>query len=316
MVKVSLIVPVYNTAKYLRKCIDSILNQTLKEIEVIIINDGSKDNSEDIIKSYKDERITYIKKRNEGIGKTRNLGIDKAKGEFIAFVDSDDYLSANFCEVLYNKANTSGCDLVICDYYKDMGSLSEIKFPSFEDTSLQNTPTIINNINLGPCNKMYNRKLLIDNKIKFEENLKYEDAPFVVNALLKAKKIGKVDECLTYYVVHENSETTIRDSRIFDILKITDIVINDMKKYPYLKEETVNIAVLILADYTVQQRYIGNRKERNRFIDEAFSILDNLSDNWKNAECLKKFSGCKKLLKTNKTFTKIYCSLYHFLKCK
>lgn len=316
MAKVSLIVPVYNTAKYLRKCIDSILNQTLKEIEVIIINDGSKDDSENIIKSYKDERIIYIKKENEGIGKTRNLGIDMAKGEFIAFVDSDDYLSENFCEVLYDKAHNSGCDLVICDYYEDGSSLLEIKFPSFEDVNLEINPAVINNINLGPCNKMYSRRLLIDNKIKFEEALKYEDAPFVIKALLKAKKIGKVNESLTYYVIHENSETTVRDSRIFDILKITKIVIDEMSKYDYLKDETVNIAVLILTDYTIQQRYIKNKKDRDRFINEAFEILDNLSRNWREAVYLDRFSGFRRLIKTNKFLTKVYCSWYQLFKCK
>ena len=316
MIKVSLIVPVYNTSTYLKKCIDSLLSQTLKEIEIIVINDGSRDNSESIVKSYTDERIVYIKKENEGIGKTRNLGIDKAQGEFVAFVDSDDYLDENFCYVLYSKAKESNCDLVICDYYEDRDNLLEVKFPFFEDTNLRDNPTVINNINLGPCNKMYSRELLIDNKIRFEENLKYEDAPFVVKTLLKSKKMGKVDKCLTYYVIHENSETTVRDSRIFDILKITKIIIDEMNKVPNLKDETINMAVLILSDYTIQQRYIGDRKERNRFIDEAFAILENLSANWKKAICLKKYRGYKKLVKTNKTLTKIYCSVYHFLKCK
>lgn len=105
MNKVSLIVPVYNTSKYLEKCINSLINQTLKDIEIIIINDGSTDNSEKIIKKFNDKRIKYIAKQNEGIGKTRNLGIEKATGEYLAFVDSDDYLSIDFCKKMYTKSN-------------------------------------------------------------------------------------------------------------------------------------------------------------------------------------------------------------------
>ena len=91
MAKVSLIIPIYNSSKYLKKCINSLVNQTLKDIEIILINDGSKDDSDKIIKEYKDKRIKYIRKQNEGIGKTRNLGIKEAAGEYIAYVDSDDY---------------------------------------------------------------------------------------------------------------------------------------------------------------------------------------------------------------------------------
>ena len=232
MVKVSIIVPVYNTAKYLNKCINSLLNQTLKEIEIILINDGSTDNCESIIKKYKDKRIKYISKKNEGIGKTRNLGIEIASGEYLAFIDSDDYIESNFCEVMYNKAIKDKCDIVICDYFEDINNeLKEIKFASFKDTNLMENPEIINYINLGPCNKIYKKELFKDKNNRFIENLKYEDAPFVCRLLLSAKKIGKINKCLAHYVIHEKSETTTRDERIFDILKITDIIVKDLEKY-------------------------------------------------------------------------------------
>lgn len=316
MVKVSLIVPVYNTAKYLEKCLNSILSQTLKEIEVIIINDGSPDKADEIVKKYTDDRIVYIEKNNEGIGKTRNLGIGQAKGEFLAFVDSDDYLGSNFCEVLYNKAKIFNCDVVVCDYYEDRENFIEVRIPPFKDSNLDEMPSIIENINLGPCNKLYERSLLIKEKILFEEKLKYEDAPFVVKTLLKAKRIGKVNDCLTHYVIHENSETTVRDARIFDILDITEIIIDEMGERDNLSLQTVNIAVMILTDYTIQQKYISGRKERSRFIDEAFDILDRLNKNWRKSSYLDKFSSYKRVIKTNRLLTKIYCSLYHYLKCR
>ena len=312
MKKVSIIVPVYNTSKYLNSCIKSLLHQTLEDIEIILINDGSTDSSESIIKKYKDKRIKYISKKNEGIGKTRNLGIDTATGEYLSFIDSDDYVEPNFCEKMYEKAIKDKCDIVICDYYEDHNyGLKEIRFPTFKDASLKENPDILTLVNLGPCNKIYKRSLFKDKENRFVESLKYEDAPLVVKLLLKAKKIGKVDECLAHYVIHENSETTTRDERIFDILKIMDIMVSDLKKYGYMHDVMINIAVMVLTDYTIQQRYINDSELRNKFINMAFSYLDDLDPNWKNCNYLKKFSWLKRKVKSSKILTKVYCSIYN-----
>lgn len=314
MVKVSIIVPVYNTAKYLSMCIESLINQTLKDIEIILINDGSTDESESIIKKYKDKRIKYISKKNEGIGKTRNLGIEESNGEYLAFIDSDDYIEPNFCEVMYNKAIKDECDIVICDYYKDINErLEEVKFASFKDTNLKENPEIINLINLGPCNKIYKKDLFKNQKNRFVENLKYEDAPFVCRLLLSAKKIGKIDECLAHYVIHEKSETTTRDERIFDILKITDIIVKDLEKYDYMHEAMINLVVMILTDYTIQQRYIKRKSSRNKFIDMAFHYLDNLDSKWRRCNYLNKFNYLKRKVKSSKILTKLYCTIYNIL---
>ena len=104
MKKLSIIIPCYNTEKYINKCLDSVLNSTLKDIEVIIINDGSKDSTLDIIKSYKDKRIIIIDKENDGVAMARNDGIKKATGEYITFIDSDDYIEPTMYEEMYNKA--------------------------------------------------------------------------------------------------------------------------------------------------------------------------------------------------------------------
>ena len=313
MSKISLIVPVYNTSKYLNKCIDSLINQSYKDIEIIIINDGSTDNSEEIIKSYKDKRIKYISKSNEGIGKTRNLGIEKTSGDYLAFVDPDDYLDKYFCEKMIKKAEKDKCDIVICDYFEDQnGKLKKITFTAFKNMSLKKDPNFINFINLGPCNKIYKTSMIKENGIKFEENLKYEDAPFVIKALLSAKKIGKVNDCLTYYVIHEKSETTIRDERIFDILKIADKIVQELEKAKYPKDPMINLITMILTDYTIQQRYIKNKRIRNTFIEEAFKYLNELDPNWRKCSYLKEFNYLKRLVKTNKKLTKLYCDLYSF----
>lgn len=311
MTKVSLIVPIYNSQNYLEKCIKSLISQTLKDIQIILINDGSTDNSEKIIKSFDDERIVYISKNNEGIGKTRNLGIDKATGEFLAFVDSDDYLNEHFCEYMYQKAVNDDCDLVVCDFFEERNTLVGIKFKDFKDTNLRETPELINYINLGPCNKLYKKSLFDDKSNRFEENLKYEDAPFVVKMLVSANRIGKVNDYLTYYVIHSNSETTIRDKRMYDILEITDIIVNDLKKVNYPNDPLVSLAVMILTDYTIQQRYISDVKYRHDFINRAFKYLNNLDRKWRRCSYLKRFPSLKRYVKTSKLLTKIYCDLYN-----
>ena len=232
MVDISIIVPIYNASKYLKKCLDSLVNQTKKELEFILINDGSTDDSESIIKSYKDSRIKYFKRSNHGIGKTRNFGINKAVGKYIMFLDSDDYLEENACEELYKKIEKEKLDVVVCDFYRvDSNSKEVEKIISFKNTSLKDNPNLLLNINLAPWNKIYRSALNKNNNIKFIEDLKYEDAPFVALSLLKSKKIGKVDKPLINYTIHEKSETTVRDERIFDIIKIVDIIRSYFKDY-------------------------------------------------------------------------------------
>ncbi len=309
MAKVSLIVPIYNSSEYLNKCIDSLLNQTLKDIEIILINDGSTDKSEKIIKSYNDKRIKYISKKNEGIGKTRNRGIKEATGEFIAFVDSDDYLNEHFCEYMYKKAHNDNCELVICNFFEDRGNLYGIKFKDFEDTSLKENPDLLNNINLGPCNKLYFLDMLKKNNIYFEENLKYEDAPFVVKTIKTAKKIGKINDYLTYYVIHENSETTTRDNRIFDILEICKIIINELNDKTYKKQLTSLIAMILL-DYCAQQRYIKDRKKRKEFINKSYKMLNELDKDWKKCDYVFKLNKISRIIKTNKVLLLLYCDIF------
>jgi len=316
MAKISIIVPIFNSEKYLKKCIDSIINQSLREIEIILINDGSNDNSENIIKEFKDPRIVYIKQKNKGIGKTRNLGIKKSTGEYLAFVDSDDYLELDFCKKMYEKAKKNNCDIVMCDFYKEKydGKLEEINFEKFTDTNLTNYPNLLNKINLGPCNKIYSRDFILNNKILFEENLKYEDVIFVLKAFVLAQKIGKVNKYLTFYVIHSNSETTTRDDRIYDILKICEKILDFTKKYHYLENQSLELITMILTDYNIQTRYINSLLIRNKFIDKSFSFLDKYNKNWKNTDYIRKYNIFKRLIKTNKVLTKLYCTFYNISK--
>lgn len=308
---VSIIVPIYNAEKYLKKCLDSLINQTKKELEFILINDGSTDSSEEIVKSYQDDRIKYFKNKNQGIGKTRNFGIQKATGKYIMFLDSDDYLDKKATKLMYDKAVSNNMDLIICDFYNVKNDeLVEERLLDFKSTTLKETPNLLTDINLSPWNKIYKSSLLKDNDIKFIENLKYEDAPFVVETLDKAKKIGKINECLNYYVMHKDSETTIRDKRIFDIIKILEIIRKYFKDNDYIKPTLDQLTVRIITNYTIQQRVQIDKKLGMKFIDEAFAFLEKEVPDYKDNKYYKNRGFFRRSIEKNKNISKIYCKLY------
>lgn len=228
------------------------------------------------------------------------------------FLDSDDYLREDACEILYQKALTTNSDLVICDFYKvyDSGKIEDINLPSFTETTLKKRPTLINEVNLAPWNKIYKRELITKNNLKFVENLKYEDAPFVIDAFINAKKIAKVDEKLNYYVIHGNSETTVRDKRCFDILKIIDLIRQSTKDKKYLQEEVNKLTVRIITNYTIQQRNQKDKRVGLEFIDTAFSYLKKEVPNYKKNKYFKNRSFIKRTIEKSKLLTKLYCKIY------
>ena len=311
MTDISIIVPAYNAEKYIKKCLDSLINQTKKELEFIIINDGSKDKTEEIIKSYTDSRIKYYKNPNQGIGKTRNFGIEKATGKYLIFLDSDDFLEDDCCEKLFEKVEKDHLDIVICDFYKEWedGRKEEIHTPFFENSSLKENPDIITEY-LSPWAKIYKRELIEKNKIRFVEDTKYEDAPFVIEALDRAKQIGKIEDCLFHYMIHENSETTVRDRRCFDILKIIKIIRAYCKDKDYLKEKMDWLTVRIITNYTIQQRVQEDEKIQNDFIEEAFSYLEKEVPDYKKNKYYEGRGVFRRTIEKSKFLTKIYCKLY------
>lgn len=314
--KVSVIVPVYNTEKYLKNCIDSLLKQNFEDYEIIVINDLSPGNAEEIIKSYNDKKIVYIKnKTNKGIGYNRNLGVKEAKGEYVCFIDSDDYVKEDFISKMYNYSKENNLDLCVCDYVnvdEKGNTLEEFNLSNFGITNYEENNKILCEINLGPCNKLFKKDILIKNKIEFSEKLKYEDLSFVALSIKNSKKIGKINEQLNYFTVHKNSETTTRDKRVFDIFKQLDIVRNEYKSGKYLDELTVSV----LLNYTIQQRYQIDKDTQSKFIDDAFKYLNDNNIDYKHSEYIKNRSFLKGLIEKNKFITKVYCKIYRMLKTR
>lgn len=311
-VDISIIVPIYNAEKYLKKCLDSLVNQTKKEVEFILINDGSTDASEKIIENYHDKRIKYFKNKNQGIGKTRNFGIEKATGTYLMFLDSDDYLDKRACEILYLEAINKDLDLVVFDFYREEDNkLKPDIVNDFKDSSLQENVNLLLLINLGPSNKLFKRDLIIDNRIRFHESLKYEDTPFIVGAIKNAKRIGKVNKILHYYVVHKESQTTVRDEKIFDILKIVDLIRNDFKEEKELKEVVDKLTVRIITNYTIQQRVQKDIKVGMAFIDDAFDYLKKYVPDYKDNKYYIGRGVFRRTIEKSRVLSKLYCQIYH-----
>ena len=311
-VDISIVVPVYNAEKYIERCVTSLINQTKKEIEIILINDGSSDNTEEVIKGFNDSRIKYYKQENRGIGKTRNRGIKEAQGKYIMFVDSDDYLPIDSCEIFWETIKKEKPDLIVSDYYKDIdGKITTIKIDSFDTSSVKDNGELFIKINLGPCNKLYSRELINDNNILFNEEYKYEDVPFVVECIKKSSKIVKIDKPLSYYYIHKDSETTTRDERVFDIIKIIDLTRNIIGLDAY-KEYADMLTVDVLTNYTIQQRYQSDKEVRNRFIDECFSYLKKNVEDYKNKKYYRNKGFIRRKIESSARLTKLYCGITHY----
>lgn len=204
--KISVIVPIYNTEKYLSKCLDSLVNQSLKDIEIILINDGSPDNSEKIVKKYVDKypkKVKYYKKENEGQGIARNYAINLSQGEYITFVDSDDYIDESMLEKLYNKAIKDNADIVSINGFVEIRNGRFINIPFEFNDSNSYKRYILNNS--GPCGKIIKKEIITSNNLFFPKLRAYEDISVVPLWGLYSKKISYIEEQLYYYLIHDGS---------------------------------------------------------------------------------------------------------------
>ena len=171
---------------------------------------------------------------------------------------------------------------------------------------------MITKINLAPWNKIYKKELFRNKDNRFSVNLKYEDVPFVIQAIIDAKKIGFVPECLFHYVLTKNSETFTRNKRIFDILKICNIIEDKLKIYNYIAK--TELIVRILSYYLKNSRFLRDKTLRNDLIDAIFDYLNNLDKNWKKCSIIKANSFIKRTIITNKSLLKLTGCIYNLKK--
>lgn len=223
--KISIIVPIYNKEKYLKKCIETLLNQTEKEIEIILINDGSNDNSEKICLEYiLKKNVLYKKIKNSGVSKARNEGIKIATGDYLVFIDSDDFIDLEMLRNLYNEIKRENSDIIICGMkeFVDGKIARKIKL---EDKCFKLDKDSYNNIlDIDPIlfhscgNKLFKRDIVIKNNLNFlETSHSYEDLNFVLKYLTFTNKVSIVKEC--YYNYFRNMESVTKKKQNYETPK-------------------------------------------------------------------------------------------------
>ena len=272
--KVSIIIPIYNSEKYIDKCINNILNQTLKEIEIILVNDGSTDKSEFICKEYKniDSRIKLVSKENGGVSSARNHGVSIAKGEFITFVDSDDFIELDMCEKLYNVAIKNQCDIAMSGI--KVVNNKEISYELTAESKIYkkeevyklffyNTQPFSPNYAWG---KMIRRSIC--EKVKFREDIfLMEDALFSMELFLNCtNNIMFLNEYLYNYVQRAGSE-----SKHFSKKRITSF---------YALEELLNLASSINHTYEIEFLKVYSRLILNILQDIICFDFENNKDEY------------------------------------
>ncbi len=273
--KISVIVPVYNVENYLEKCLSSLANQTLQEIEILVINDGSKDNSQQIVNQFQEkfpEKIKAFYKENGGLSDARNFGIDKAVGEFLAFVDSDDYVSVNMLEEMYDLAIKNQAELVICNLQKvdENGNVTQklTQIPNLsEKIDLEKNFSVFSDISYFACNKIFRRELFEGRR--FKKGMHFEDIELIPQLLLQCKTLAKTDTFHYQYLERTNSISKSHTERGLDILKAVENVENAFENSMYSDKKKELKGFQILEGVYTFLAYIAFVKD-----DEVFDKMN------------------------------------------
>ncbi|HCN49048.1 MAG TPA: glycosyl transferase family 2 [Chryseobacterium sp.] len=249
--KVSIIVPVYNVENYLTKCLDSLIGQSLQDIEIIVVNDGSKDRSEEIIRQYAQKypgKIKAFSKENGGLSDARNFGIDRATGDYIGFVDSDDYVTEVMFEEMFLLAEKHGAKMVICNIQKvdENGKVIQklTQLPNMsENINLENHFSVFSDVSYFACNKLF-KKELFDQK-RFKKGVHFEDIQLIPQLLLECETIAQTQNYHYQYFERTDSITKTHTEKGLDMLKAVKDVeeVFTGSKYAHKKEELKNFQI-------------------------------------------------------------------------
>lgn len=287
MYKVSVLVPVYNTEKTLRKCMNSILNQTIiDDIEVVIVNDGSTDTSENLINEYlnKYNNIIYFNQVNQGLGATRNKGLELAKGEYIAFLDSDDWVEHDYYEKLYNKAKSEESDLVISSYIVEIpnNETKSLITHNYKDKIEYLDALIKGSVAGFSWNKLYKKSLITNNNLFFPirgelENV--EDQYFSMRCVVLCSKISFMNDSNIHYIINSNSIVRKYQKDLHnDILNLYTSTVEFLSTIKELDYDVENLKILLLRGLITiinnefKPEYKSKRFEKISLIKQVISI--------------------------------------------
>lgn len=244
MGKVSIIVPIYNVEKYIERCIKSLISQTYRDIEILLINDGSPDDSKTICEKYEkiDKRIKLYNKENGGLSDARNYGLKRATGEYILFVDSDDYIESNAVEVLISEMQKDNLDIVAGNAILEADGEDK----KYLDITKHNDNKVTDGLEYyvssneedffqaSPCVYMYKRELILENNLFFEKGILHEDEEWTPRVMIKAKRVKYINFVFYHYTV--SRENSIMNSK--DKTKNMVDLLNTYKKLEKIFNET------------------------------------------------------------------------------
>lgn len=307
MIKVSIIVPVYNVEKYLTRCLESLVNQTEKDIEIIIVNDGSPDNSQEIIDQYT-KKYSFIKsyiKENGGLSDARNYGLERAKGQYIMFIDSDDYIEKQMVEKMLQCAQKNKSDIVVCnimDEYEKTGTAKEyFNYIPKETTNIFENKQILFN-RFAAWNKLYNKNLFKSKDMRFEKGKIYEDLRLILKLYIKSEKISYVKDSLYHYIIRPGSiMTSSAMEKNLDIILAFEDIIDYYKTnniYDSFKDEIEFLAIehiYISANVRVINAK-ANSKDKKKIINKFIQYMNNNFKNYKNNKYIQNLSFNKKII--------------------
>ena len=295
--RVSVIVPVYGVERYLEQCLRSLASQTLEDIEVVVVNDSSPDGSQAIIDRFVAERPSMFRallKPNGGLGDARNFGVRHAHGEFIAFVDSDDYVAHDMMERLYEAAIASRADMVVCPIaYVRTGGVDRRYFDDTGvfGTGVRESPAVLLAAGSYAWNKLYRRSLWTEGRFEFPVRRWYEDSAVIYNVMLAAHRIVAVNEPLYHYRANRDGAiSTACDDRIFDVfLSCRDLIDHFAADaaYPVLRPTVAQLCVKHVFARIGTLLGGGERPLARRFVKVAFDFLDDEFPDWRDARLAK-----------------------------
>ena len=295
-VKLSIIMPVYNLEKYLPKCLDTLVNQTLQEIEILCIDEGSTDSTTEIISRYAEkypDKISIFNKQNEGEYASKNYGLEKTNGEYVTFANIDNYVELNWAEKLYATAKENDADMVVCAYEK-----IDINTHKVIDTNIKNCKNNIKEINTKddfmlfinsePWNKIYKSEKI--KELKFLPISKFEDILFLMNCYTKIKKIAFVEDILCHYFFRNNLQKNIINYQDVEDLKKYLLEVKTVyvqaNKYDEMKYILDTFVFLQLCTYTMYEMSYDKTVDINVKLKETIKYLDINFENWRKSPFL------------------------------
>ena len=285
----SVIVPCYNGEKFIGRCLESLVNQTLQDIEIIVINDGSTDNSQDIIDSYanKYHNIKAYKIPNSGIADARNFGVSKVETPYFGFLDCDDYTDVTMFEKMYNKAIETNAQVVVSNFYWVKGKKKKLEKEGPYNTGKD----MLIHLFAVLWNKIYDTEFVRSTNIRFPSGNRYEDAYFLYCLAPNIERLAFVDEAFVHYVQHENSITHNNNEEVKNMITIFDNILNyyaHTNRYDEYHDELEYLHIkFFLGNSFLRSARIDDKQDRDYTIQLGWNMLNDEFPDWHHNHYLK-----------------------------